>query len=116
MKTILLMLILLTSLTSFSYVATEGICRESNQSVPWIIIDLFEAESDWEQTYAVKYEFDHNGELIQQKTLSSSDSDFDYIKATTDKGERIFIIMHTVPSGEDFTLKQYVCSKNLRRK
>ncbi len=104
-KLLLLSSLALYSFSSFAYTKTEGLCAQSGQVNPWIKIELFNASNSEEQTYAVKFEYDFEGNLISEEKLTGVDPSFVATKATTEEGDDLFIIM-TV---KENLFRQYIC-------
>ena len=105
MNKILFGLLILQSVSGFSYTRTEGLCMESNQSNAIIKIELYEASTSLEETYAVRHEYKYDGTLASEEKMTGKEPDFGIVKATTDKGEKLFIV--TLIS--DKKISQYVC-------
>ena len=98
-------LLILQSVSGYSYTRTEGLCIESNQSNAFIKIELYEASTPAEETYAVRHEYKYDGTHASEEKMTGKEPDFGIIKAATDKGEKLFI----VTTISDKKISQYVC-------
>ena len=96
MKKLLFAMLLLQSLSGFAYEKTEGICKTAGQKNPWIKIELFTASTTTEKTHAVKTEYNYNGTLVSTETIQGSEPDYNFTKATTENGDKLFIIDYMI--------------------
>jgi hypothetical protein len=111
MKKLIFSLLLLQSMSAFAYTKSEMLCMESKQTSAFIKIELYEATSDQENTFAMKTEYMFDGTVISEVKLEGEEPDFGIIKATTDEGEEIVIISQMIDNENGFQHNQYVCSK-----
>lgn len=111
MKKLILSLLLLQSVSAFAYTKSELLCSESKQTSAFIKIELFEAVSSTEKTFAVKYEYKYDGTVISKVVMEGEDPDFTIMNATTDEGEKIVIISQIFDNESGFQNNQYVCGK-----
>lgn len=105
-KRLILVASILSLKSLFGYELFDGLCQSSGQKNSWVKIKYYEASKDGEKSYAVKTELNRDGSVASVVRFEGSEPDFNVTKATTEDGEKIFILQNLNEKAEFY---QAVC-------